>query len=157
MPKRIYTIGVYGFTAETFVDRLRTARIDLLVDIRARRGMRGAAHAFANAKRLQRILEEAKVAYRHEPALAPPVELRALQKAVDARKRRLKRDRVLLAPAFIEGYMTLLSTPDARDALARIAGEASRPALLCVEREPGACHRSLVAEALSVEVVHLTP
>lgn len=157
MLERVYTIGVYGFTAETFVDRLRTARIDLLVDIRARRGVRGAAHAFANSTRLQQILEEAKVAYRHEPALAPSVELRALQKMVDARERTLKRDRVLLAPAFIEGYMLLLSTPDATDALARIAGGASRPVLLCVEREPGACHRSLVAESLSVEVVHLTP
>lgn len=157
MIERVYTIGVYGFTAQTFADRLRAADVDLLCDIRARRGVRGASYSFANARRLEQAMEQLGVAYVHEPDLAPTSELRAEQKAVDANTRTPKRERAFLASSFVDGYSKLLSTPEAHDALARIAASARRPALLCVEREPRACHRSLAAESFSVQVVHLTP
>jgi uncharacterized protein (DUF488 family) len=35
------TIGVYGFTAESFRQRLQDAGVRLLLDVRQRRGVRG--------------------------------------------------------------------------------------------------------------------
>lgn len=37
----VATIGVYGFTARTFLDALHTADVRRLLDVRQRRGMRG--------------------------------------------------------------------------------------------------------------------
>ena len=44
---RLYTIGVYGFTKQTFHDALDEARIDAVVDIRRRRGVRGREYSFS--------------------------------------------------------------------------------------------------------------
>lgn len=41
MKTEIYTIGVYGSTEETFFSKLIAAQVDLFVDIRQRRGVRG--------------------------------------------------------------------------------------------------------------------
>lgn len=52
----ILTIGVYGFDADTFLHRLQAAQVGVLLDVRQRRGVRGAEYAWANARRLQRAL-----------------------------------------------------------------------------------------------------
>ena len=67
------TIGVYGFTATTFIAALRDADVRLVLDVRQRRGVRGSEYAWANAKRL----EAALAAGRHR---LPP---RALARADD--------------------------------------------------------------------------
>ena len=77
------TIGVYGFTAETFLSALREARVGLLLDVRQRRGVRGSEYAWANSARLQAALAEAGIGYRHLKELAPTTELRQLQYAED--------------------------------------------------------------------------
>src|SRR5437660_1079576 len=50
------TIGVYGWTADTFLDALRRAGVRQLLDVRQRRGVRGREYAWANAVRLQAAL-----------------------------------------------------------------------------------------------------
>ena len=62
----LVTIGVYGFTAQTFLDRLREADVAQLLDVRQRRGVRGSDYAWANSARLQAALAEADIEYRHE-------------------------------------------------------------------------------------------
>lgn len=37
----VMTIGVYGFDADAFLERLREAHVNLLLDVRQRRGARG--------------------------------------------------------------------------------------------------------------------
>ena len=91
------TIGVYGFTAEEFLQALRDADVRLLLDIRQRRGVRGAEYAWANARRLQAALEDAGIAYEHHRELAPTTELRQLQYAEDDRQGVGKRSRAELA------------------------------------------------------------
>ena len=49
----VVTIGVYGWTAETFLAALRGAGIEQVLDVRQRRGVRGSEYAWANAKRLE--------------------------------------------------------------------------------------------------------
>ena len=63
---------------------------------------------------------------------------------------------------FITGYREEhLAGFDSQKFVEQLGPGARMVALFCVEREPAACHRSLLAERLQqdlgVEVVHLTP
>lgn len=158
--RRIITIGVYGYTEEEFFTALQSARVDLLCDIRRRRGVRGAQYAFANSRRLQDRLAGLGIAYIHSKELAPSQATRLAQYRADSEKRIGKRDRTALDPEFIAGYRReRLSEFSASDFLDSLPVEANTIALFCVERAPEACHRSLVAEALAaesdMEVLHL--
>jgi uncharacterized protein (DUF488 family) len=162
MLREVLTIGVYGFDAASFVASLQRARADLVVDIRARRGVRGARYSFANATRLRQLLEEAGLDYIHVPQLAPLDATRQAQYQADERAGVGKRDREALSPAFVEDYRaSRLNGFDALAFVRSVCATAQRPALLCVEREPGACHRSLVAaeitRQLDAPVRHLMP
>jgi uncharacterized protein (DUF488 family) len=155
------TIGVYGFDLESFLAALREADVRLVIDVRQRRGVRGPEYAWANAKRLQAALEEAGIAYEHHPELAPTTELRRLQYAEDDRQGVGKRSRTKLAPAYVERYTAeILDRADLGDLAAALPAEGAS-ALFCVERDPEACHRSLVADRLAAEhglgVEHLRP
>src|ERR1019366_2541623 len=92
------TIGVYDFDAVTFSKTLLAAGVDLLVDVRQRRGVRGSQYAWANSLRLQGLLAGAGIAYSHHRELAPTTELRHLQYRADDRTGVGKRTRELLAP-----------------------------------------------------------
>lgn len=162
MIKRVLTIGAYGFSAETFLIALTNAGVDLLIDIRVRRGMRGAAYAFASAARLQAALGAAGIAYRHAKELAPPQDVRDLQYRADAAVGVGKRSRERLSDEFVDAYAKkCLLDFDPWQFVDRYAREAQRPTLFCVERDAEACHRSLVAQrvvdALDVPVQHLLP
>ena len=69
--KTVATVGVYGFTAETFLRALRDADVRLLIDVRQRRGVSGPDYAWANSQRLQAALAGAGIEYRHLKELAP--------------------------------------------------------------------------------------
>jgi uncharacterized protein (DUF488 family) len=159
--RRIATIGVYGWTLPRFLDALREADVALLVDVRQRRGVRGSEYAWANAARLEASLAEAGIAYSHHKELAPTTELRRLQYAEDDRRGVGKRSRTELAAAYRDGYLREILDPvDLTPLVAELPREHAA-ALLCVERDPAACHRSLVAERLAAEpdvvVTHLLP
>lgn len=160
-PTAILTIGVYGWTEHTFLRALDGANVDGLVDIRARRGVRGATHAFANRTRLEGLLRAAGIGYLHLPELAPSESIRAIQHAEDEATRTLKRDRSTLDSGFIRSYKEeVLGSRDVRAIAERLDGYA-RPALLCIERTPAACHRSLaarwIADQIGVNVTNLEP
>lgn len=159
-PQRVITIGVYGFTAETFFSALTSAEVDLFCDLRARRGLRGPDYAFANSKRLQARLVEFGIDYQHFPELAPTAEIRSLQHRADSHIGVAKRGRSELDERFVLAYRSLLAEPAAVAALEQITEAAAAPALFCVERLPTACHRSLVAERLArdgIPIEHLVP
>lgn len=155
------TIGVYGWTLERFLDTLRRCDVGLIIDVRQRRGVRGREYSWANAGRLQTALADACVRYSRHEELAPTTELRQLQYREDDRLGVGKRSRAELAPEYRERYLTeILDHVD----LALLAAELPvdrASALFCVERDPQACHRSLVAERLAreggVTVTHLLP
>jgi uncharacterized protein (DUF488 family) len=143
----IATIGVYGFDREGFLAALREAKVELLLDVRQRRGVRGSEYAWANAARLQAALAEAGVAYTHLKELAPTTELREAQYRADERRGEGKRSRTELAPEYARGYTEQILDPLDLGPIVNWIGQ-SRAALLCVERDPEACHRSLIAERL---------
>ena len=157
----VVTIGVYGFDQTTFLAALDDADVKLLLDVRQRRGVRGSEYAWANSARLQAALADAGIAYRHHKELAPTTELRRLQYAEDERQGVGKRSRVELAPEYRERYThEILDQVDLEPIVDSLPADAAT-ALLCVERDPEACHRSLIAERMATEhgvsVRHLKP
>jgi uncharacterized protein (DUF488 family) len=156
----IATIGVYGFERDSFIEALTGANVDLVLDVRQRRGVRGSEYAWANSRRLQAALAETDIGYNHLKELAPTTELRELQYREDARLGEGKRSRTALAPEYARRYTEeILDRVDLEPIVRWIGG--SLGALLCVERDPQACHRSLIAARLErdrgFEVEHLRP
>jgi uncharacterized protein (DUF488 family) len=159
--RTVATIGVYGFTARMFLERLREAGVGVVVDVRQRRGVRGSEYAWANSTRLQAALAEAGIEYRHRKELAPTSELRQLQYREDDRQGVGKRSRTQLAREYRERYIAeILDRADLDAVVAELPTDRAT-ALMCVERDPEACHRSLIAERLAarygLEVLHLRP
>jgi uncharacterized protein (DUF488 family) len=154
------TIGVYGFDRDSFLAALSDAGVDLLLDVRQRRGVRGSEYAWANAQRLQAALAEAGIAYTHLKELAPTTELRQLQYREDAKLGEGKRSRSVLAPEYARLYVEQILDPADLEPIVSWVGE-NKAALLCVERDPEACHRSLIATRLEQDwgfaVEHLRP
>lgn len=156
----IATIGIYGFDITTFLEALGKAGVGIVLDVRQRRGVRGSQYAWANSRRLQAALSQADVEYRHMKELAPTTELRQLQYCEDARLGEGKRSRTVLAEEYAHRYTeTILDHADLSP-IVELATETC-PALLCVERDSEACHRSLIAQRLSsawgLSARHLRP
>ena len=159
---QFYTIGAYGWTAEHYFAALTSAKIDTFCDIRARRGVRGSEYAFVNSTRLQNELTMLGIIYMHFPDLAPSKEIRNRQFAEDKAARIAKRKRTELGYEFASGYRdTILTNFISSDFVASLPEGTKRIVLFCVEREPSACHRSLLAarleKDLGISVTHLLP
>ena len=143
----IATIGVYGFNRDSFLETLKRAGVGLVLDVRQRRGVRGSEYAWANSRRLQAALGEAGIGYTHLKELAPTTELRELQYREDARLGEGKRSRTVLASAYARLYTEEILDQVDLDPIVHWIGT-TPAALLCVERDPEACHRSLIAARL---------
>ncbi|MGN6253585.1 MAG: DUF488 domain-containing protein [Solirubrobacterales bacterium] len=154
------TIGVYGFDRESFLAALEGAGVELLLDVRQRRGVRGSEYAWANAQRLEAALAEAGVGYTHVKELAPTTEMREAQYRWDEERGVGKRNRTVLAPIYVERYTAEVLDQVDLDPIIRWIGQ-QRAALMCVERDAEACHRSLIAarlqEEFGFETEHLRP
>ena len=162
MKPKIVTIGVYGFDEPSFFEALREADVDTFCDIRYRRGLRGATYAFANSRRLQERLAELGIRYIHRKNLAPTKTVRDKQTEADKATKTAKRMRRELGDAFIEAYHSeCLVAFDPIGLLSDFQPDTQVVALFCVEREPKACHRSLLANklatVLNLEVEHILP
>ncbi len=157
--RRVVTIGVYGFTVESFLAALADARVRLLLDVRQRRGVRGAEYAWANSKRLQAALAEAGIPYEHRPELAPTTAMRKQQYAEDDRRGIARRARVDLTTEYVSRYTSEILDRADLGAIVESLPTDGPAALMCVERDPQACHRSLIASRMAerhgVSVGHL--
>ena len=159
---QILTIGGYGFDEATFATALVEAGVDTFVDIRRRRGLRGAKYSFLNSRRLQATLATLGIDYRHLLDLAPSAELRAQQHLADLAADTRKRDRSCLSETFRRGYEVQLGQGTSPASVVAAFGDDARViALFCVEQQPGACHRSILADWLQGQttkpVRHLVP
>ena len=158
----IHTLGVYGFSEDEFFDKLTDNEIDLFIDIRARRGMRGSRYKFVNSAYLQAQLKERGIHYAHLKELAPTKEIRALQWQADKREKTRKRERTALSTEYIAAYKKqvlkygrrkaelILDPSEVLEQAKRSAGypdgkPLQRYVFFCVESSARACHRSLVA------------
>lgn len=158
----IFTIGVYGFDRDSFLEALKTAKIDVLVDIRRRRGVRGPLYAFANSQRLQDSMADAGIGYVHNADLAPGVDIVQQQVDHDTSSGESIRNRAELLPAFREDYHRLILDDFDFDAFLQTNQIADgRICFMCVETTANACHRGMVAERMQQRygwpVTHLEP
>lgn len=145
---RLATIGYEGTTVPLFLDTLKRAKIDLLVDVRAVAMSR--RPGFAKSA-LTANLNEAGMEYLHLRKLGTPADGRAAARAgKHAEMHRIFRERL----ATIESQEELHT-------LAELVQSGRRIAILCFEADPAHCHRRLVAQALQqmmpLEVVDLMP
>jgi uncharacterized protein (DUF488 family) len=142
---RIFTIGYEGATVPEFVAGLQKARVERVIDVRALPLSR--RPGFSKTP-LKAALDEAGIDYVHLKALGTPSEGRTAARA----GRHEDMARV---------YAGQLELPEAiaQSALMLDLAREKPSALLCLEREPAHCHRSLLIEAVApeAEVVHLYP
>lgn len=143
--RRIFTIGYEGATQTEVIAALQGAGVELLIDVRAvplsrRPGF--SKNVLANG------LREVGIDYLHLKALGTPPEGREA-----ARKGR--------HDVLERVYAAQLETPEAAVQAAQMIelAEEKPSALLCFERDPAACHRTLLRESVMAdwEVVDLMP
>lgn len=146
--KPLATIGYEAATVQSFLDALRQAGVELLVDVRA--AARSRRPGFAKT-RLTANLQDAGIGYLHLPELGTPADGRASARSGD--HARMK--------AVFREHLQTLHAQAGLDALVALVESGQQVCILCLEAEPEHCHRSLVAEAvaarLRVPVTHLHP
>ncbi len=140
---KIWTIGYEGATMAEFLAALTRAGVEQVIDVRALPLSRRPGFSKSS---LAASLKEAGIDYVHLKALGTPKAGR------DAAK---KGDRATLKAV----YDVQLELPEAQaqaTTMRALAGE-KRSALLCYERDPGCCHRTLLlnAEGEGAEVIDL--
>ncbi|MES2137986.1 MAG: DUF488 domain-containing protein [Pseudomonadota bacterium] len=140
---RIFTIGYEGTTVPEFVAALKAACVERVIDVRALPLSRRPGFSKTG---LRAALAEAGIDYIHLKALGTPADGRAAARA----KRHSDLERI---------YAGQLELPEAMAQSAQmlqLAAEAPS-ALLCMEREPAHCHRTLLLSAVApdAKVVHL--
>ena len=140
---KIFTIGYEGTTMADFLAALKSAGVERVIDVRALPLSRRPGFSKSS---LAASLLEAGIGYVHLKALGTP------KRGRDAAK---KGDRATLE----EVYAGQLELPEAQAQAAQmldLAGE-KPSALLCFERDPCVCHRTLLLDAVGdgVEVVDL--
>lgn len=140
---RIFTIGYEGTTVPEFTAALQKAGVKRVIDVRALPLSR--RPGFSKSA-LRAALAEAGIEYVHLKALGTPAEGRAAARA----GRNAELERI---------YAGQLELPEAMAQSAQMLQLASEEpsALLCMEREPAHCHRTLLLNAVAprAEVVHL--
>lgn len=135
MQNRLFTIGYEGAELSDFLDTLEIAGVEHVIDVRdlpisRKRGF--------SKNGLSEALKDIGISYTHLKALGDPKPGREAMKRGDYQ-------------AFFEIFSSALSEPRAKSALkdAIEIAETEKAALLCYERDPKYCHRTLVAKEMA--------
>ncbi len=139
----IYTIGYKEKPLEKFINQLRRAGVDAVIDVR----LRNTSHLAGYTKRdtLDFLLREGfHIAYEHHPELSPTPEI------LDA----YREDEDWAA--YVTGFLQLLKKRSAEEIGRDILARRRAPCLLCAEPTADHCHRRLVAEYWTKHLPALT-
>jgi len=136
---KLYSIGHSNRSSDELIDMLKRHGIGCLVDVRRNPG--SARFRQFNRPTLERTLGQAGIQYRWEGDNL-------------GGRRAVTPDDVkhgVLEPGF-RSYAAYMETPDFREAVERILrqGRSCRTVLMCAEKDPLRCHRSLIADYLTV-------
>ena len=137
------TIGYKGKSLSSFINRLREAGVDAVIDVR----LRNTSHLAGYTKRddLAFLLREGfGIAYEHRPELAPTPEI--LDTYRDDQD----------WEAYESRFLPLLVERSAESVGREIMARYQAPCLLCSEPTADRCHRRLVAEYWAVHLPELT-
>ena len=134
-PGAVFTIGYEGAAVPAFLATLGEAGVSTLIDVRALAWSR--RRDFSRSA-LAACLTEAGIAYHHLPALGNPKPGRDAARAGDH-------------AGFLRVFSAQLDGEAGRAGLAQATAIAAREptCLLCLERDPGRCHRTIVAREIA--------
>ena len=137
----ILTVGHSNRTLDEFLALLHAHEIARVVDVRTSPRSRFNPHFNRNA--LQDALEKVGIAHTHMPTLGG---LR--QPQPDSINTAWEDER-------FRAYADYMQTPEFAEALAELVAiaESDRIVVMCAEADPERCHRSLIADALTVRGV----
>src|SRR4051812_4533373 len=140
---RIFTIGYEGTTVPEFMAALQKAGVERLIDVR---GLPLSRRPGFSKSPLKAALQEAGIEYVHLKALGTPADGRAAARA--GRHKDMER--------IYAGQLELPEAMAQSGQMLELAAE-KPSALLCMEREPAHCHRTLLLNAVAsdAEVTHL--
>jgi uncharacterized protein (DUF488 family) len=130
----VWTIGYERLLRPELVAELEAAGVRRVIDVRFRPQSRRPG---MSKTRLGELLGAHGIAYEHRRELGTPADLRWL----------FKHNRVTEGAAAYRAHIEQ-AAPDALDRLAAELDHAPATALLCLEADPAACHRRVIAEAL---------
>ena len=134
---RIFTIGYEGATMDEFLAALKAAGVERVIDVRALPLSR--RPGFSKSP-LRGALDQAGIDYCHLRALGTPAAGRAAARAGrHAELERIYADQLELPEAVVQAAQMI-----------ELAGE-KPSALLCFERDPAHCHRTLLLKAVAGE------
>ena len=141
----IFTIGYEATTMGEFLTALQQAGVKRVIDIRAVPNSRRPGFS---KNPLKHALAEVGIEYVHLKALGTPADGRSAARA--GRQEDLER--------IYAGQLDLPEAMVQSEQMRELASE-TPSALLCYEREPAQCHRSLLLDAVAsdAEVTHLFP
>lgn len=132
MSKTLYTLGYEGLDFDAFIDRLRDADVQTVVDVRELPLSR--KKGFSKASFRERLAGE-EIAYLHVPTLGCPKDVRNAYR-IDSNWARYTR-----------GFLKHLNEQDASvRELARLA-RSTTACLVCFEADFSVCHRTFVGRA----------
>lgn len=143
--KTIYTLGYEGVALADFIRTLKDTGVSLLLDVRELPQSRRPGFS---KRALSEALADAEIGYRHVRQLGDP------KLGRDAARRGAMEE-------FRSIFNAHLDLEASQKALKEVAQEADSETvvLMCYERAPHECHRSLVAQRLvslsSFKIVHL--
>lgn len=134
MTQTVWTIGYEQTTVDAFLAALTAANVEVVADVRAIAASR--RPGFAKTA-LAANLADAGIDYVHYRALGTPADGRAAARAGNH-------------AALERIYAGQLELPEAIAASAQLSDlvASRRTALLCYEREPSCCHRTLLQKAV---------
>jgi len=138
LPAVILTVGHSNRPLDTFLETLRAHHVTLVADVR--KMPRSRSNPQFNGDTLPHALREAGIGYVHLPGLG------------GLRRRQPDSPNTGWQNASFQGYADYMLTPEFEHSLQELLERAQeqRSALMCAEAVPWRCHRSLIADALSV-------
>lgn len=130
----IFTVGYEGLQLDEFIEMLATEGIELVVDVRQLPLSR--KRGFSKTP-LAGALQTSEIEYRHIRALGAPREIR----------NELKQDGDWDSYRCSYEQLVLNRQEQQLEVVSRMAAK-RKTALMCFERDPAACHRTLIAERM---------
>ncbi len=139
----IFTVGHSTRTAEEFLLLLRAHEVTLLVDVRT--VPRSRTNPQFNKDTFPKALGDVGIQYKHIPNLGG--------------LRKPKKDSLNSGwrNSSFRGYADYMQTPEFREAIDEliVLAKHDRVAVMCAEAVPWRCHRSLIADVLTVRGVRV--
>ncbi|PJD97089.1 MAG: DNA repair protein [Parachlamydia sp.] len=136
---QIFSIGYSTHTIEFFIDLLKAHAIEMIIDIRTIPKSRHCPEY--NQEELKAFLKSVKIGYRH---------LKDLGGLRHALKNSLNTGWI---NASFRGFADYMQTPSFQKGLEKLEkiAQKKRCVLMCAEGVPWRCHRSLIADALTLK------